>query len=55
MAALPSGATGCRTLAELYECHSDNPDGCLSYENPKFDMPASFSYHLSPVFKTVKK
>jgi hypothetical protein len=41
-------------LAELYECHSDNPDGCLSDENPKFDMPATFSYHLTPVFKKVK-
>jgi hypothetical protein len=39
-------------LITLFECHSPDPIGnCLTNQNPEFETPATFSWHLRPVFK----
>ena len=38
-------------LITLFECDSPEPTGnCLNDQNPEFDTPATFSWHLRPVF-----
>jgi hypothetical protein len=39
-------------LITLFECESPEPTGnCLKDQNPEFETPATFSWHLRPVFK----